>query len=72
MNRFVLLRSSRYKDISYFNVFFTPNSLVVTTELITPNYFHLLLSVMIAAEEVVGPGGDLIERPVSRRGITFL
>jgi hypothetical protein len=27
---------------------------------------------MVAAEEVVGPGGDLIERPVSRRSITFL
>jgi len=27
---------------------------------------------MVTAEEVVGPGGDLIERPVSRRGVTFL
>src|SRR3990172_5535730 len=33
---------------------------------------HSFLSVMVAAEEVVGPGGDLIESPVSRRGIAFL
>ncbi len=45
------------------SVSFTPNY-----ELITPNLF---LSVMVAAEEVVGPGGGLVQGPVPGRRVAF-
>ncbi len=34
-------------------------------------YSELFLSVMVAAEKVVGPGGGLVEGPVPRWGVSF-